>query len=147
MGSLRHAPLIKSFQTSFGGTAAVEFAILCPLYLLLILGMTSYGIYFGASHSVQQISADAARAAIAGLDEAERKDLAQGFIDRNAGGYLFIVPARLSVAVADSFDDPDQFAVEVTYDAGELPIWGLFERLSMPPQTIRRRSTIRIGGA
>jgi Flp pilus assembly protein TadG len=147
MGSIRYAPRFKSFQASIIGTAAIEFAILSPLYLLLILGMTSYGIYFGASHSVQQISADAARAAIAGLDETERKALATEFIQRNARGYLFIAPARIRADVADSLDDANQFVVEVTYDASELPIWGLLERLSMPPQTIRRRSTIRIGGS
>ena len=35
--------------------------MLAPLFILLLLGMVAYGIYFGASHSVQQIAADAAR--------------------------------------------------------------------------------------
>ena len=38
-----------------------------------------------ATHGVQQIAADAARAAIAGLDEDERRALAAGFIAANAG--------------------------------------------------------------
>lgn len=128
------------------GSTAVEFAMLCPLYLLLVLGMTAYGIYFGASHSVQQISADAARAAIAGIDAAERRQLATGFIARNAGGYVFIDPERLTVQVGDSTVDGSQFNVAVSYDASVLPIWNLFDRLKMPGQTIRRSSTIRIGG-
>jgi Flp pilus assembly protein TadG len=127
-------------------TAAVEFAIMSPLYLLLILGMTCYGIYFGASHSVQQLSADAARASIAGLNEAERQDLATAFLDRNSRGYLFIDPDKLTVDVGDSSDDANQFVVQVSYDASGLPIWGLFDRLNMPGQTIRRMSTIRVGG-
>lgn len=136
----------NSFSTDKRGAVAVEFAILSPLYLLLILGMTAYGIYFGASHSVQQISADAARAAIAGLDETERQTLAADFIARNAQGYLFIAPERLSIDVADSPDDANQFVVRLAYDASELPIWGLLDRLSLPGRTIRRSSTIRIGG-
>lgn len=120
--------------------------MLCPLYLFLVLGMTAYGIYFGASHSVQQISADTARAAVAGLDAAERRQLATRFVERNAGGYVFIDPERLTVDVADSIADGSQFDVTVSYDASELPIWNLMERLSMPGQTIRRSSTIRIGG-
>ena len=128
------------------GVAAVEFAILCPVYLLLVLGMTAYGIYFGASHSVQQISADTARAAVAGVNAADRATLAFGFVERNAGRYLFIDPDRLTVDVADSTEDGSQFNVTVRYDASALPIWNLFSGLAMPAQTILRRSTIRIGG-
>lgn len=50
------------------GTAVIEFAILTPVYLLLLTGMLAYGIYFGAAHALQQLAADAARTAIAGLD-------------------------------------------------------------------------------
>ena len=135
----------RLFRDRAAGTA-VEFAMLCPLYLFLVLGMTAYGIYFGASHSVQQISADTARVAVAGLDAAERRSLATRFVELNAGGYIFINPRRLTVDVADSIADGSQFDVTVTYDASELPIWNLLDRLKMPGQVIRRSSTIRIGG-
>jgi Flp pilus assembly protein TadG len=49
------------FRADTAGTSAVEFAMLAPLFILLLLGMVAYGIYFGASHWVQQIAADAAR--------------------------------------------------------------------------------------
>ncbi|MBX9466220.1 MAG: pilus assembly protein [Aquamicrobium sp.] len=136
----------RKFSADKSATAAVEFAILSPLYLLLIMGMMAYGIYFGASHSVQQLSADAARAAIAGINAAERQTLASDFIERNAGGYLLIDPDKLSVTVGDSLSVPGQFNVTVSYDGSDLPIWGLFDGLAMPSQTIMRRSTIRIGG-
>ncbi len=134
------------FGTDRSATAAVEFAILSPLYIFLVMGMTAYGIYFGASHSVQQLSADAARAAIAGIDASERQTLASDFIQRNANGYLFIDRERLSVAVGDNPSVPGQFNVTISYDASNLPIWSLFDRLAMPHRTILRRSTIRIGG-
>lgn len=136
----------RRFGADRSATAAVEFAILSPLYLFLIMGMTAYGIYFGASHSVQQLSADAARAAIAGINAAERQTLASDFIERNARGYLFIDPEKLSVAVGDNPSVQGQFDVTVSYDASGLPIWSLFDRLAMPHHTIQRRSTIRIGG-
>ncbi|GLS32839.1 TadE-like protein [Mesorhizobium albiziae] len=63
------------FLRNTSATAAIEFALLFPIFILLFLGMIAYGIYFGASHSVQQIAADAARVAIAGLDETERQTL------------------------------------------------------------------------
>ncbi|MEO3386062.1 TadE/TadG family type IV pilus assembly protein [Mesorhizobium sp. CAU 1741] len=133
------------FRDSSGSTA-VEFALLCPLYLLLIMGMTAYGVYFGTAHSVQQIAADAARVAVAGLDSLERQQLATGFVQRHAGGYLFIDVDNVSVSVGDDPADRTQFNVIVSYDASELPIWALHERLAMPAKTIERRSTIRIGG-
>lgn len=141
----RISPLRNVLETNSGSTA-VEFALLCPLYLFLILGMTAYGIYFGAAHSVQQLSADAARIAVAGVNRPERQQLATDFIKLHGGGYMFIIPDRLTIEVGDNPVDTSQFNVTLRYDASSLPIWGLFDRLSMPDQTITRRSTIRIGG-
>ncbi len=110
------------------------------------MGMTAYGVYFGTMHSVQQISADAARAAVAGLNPIERQQLATGFIQRHAGGYLFIDVDNITVDVGDDPADQTQFDVTVSYDASDLPIWLLHGRLTMPDKTIVRSSTIRIGG-
>lgn len=136
----------RGFAVDNSAVAAVEFAMLLPLYLFLLLGMTAYGIYFGAAHSVQQLSADAARRAVAGLSPEERQQMARQFIDRNADGYLFIDPQKLTVIGGDSGRDAGQFDVVLSYDASDLPIWGLWERLPMPSRTILRRSTIRMGG-
>lgn len=128
------------------GTSAVEFALLAPVYLLLVMGMAAYGIYLAASHSVQQLAADAARVAIAGLDSDERAELVRAFIDDNGGGYAFISHAKLDVAAAPSTLDPAQFVISLRYDASDLPVWNLFPGLSMPGTTIVRASTIRNGG-
>lgn len=129
-----------------GGSAAVEFALVGPLFLLLFLSMTAYGVYFSAGHSVEQIAADAARTAIAGLDETERRKLAADYVKRNAHHYTFIQPDKLSVEVADSVEDTDQFEVRVRFDARALPIWSLVGDLPLPTLDIRRTSTIRVGG-
>lgn len=49
-------PLHDRNQAS--GSTAVEFAILAPVYLLLMPGLNAYGIYLGAAHSVQRLSAE-----------------------------------------------------------------------------------------
>lgn len=134
------------FRRDAAATSAIEFAILSPLFMLLLMGMAAYGIYFGASHSVQQIAADAARTAIAGLDETERQALATGFISRNAAGYAFVDPAKLTVETHNSAADGSQFVVKLSYDARQLPIWALLSGLPLPDVTIVRRSTIRVGG-
>ena len=51
--------------------------MLAPIFVLLLPGMVAYGIYFGASHSVKQIAADAARTAIAGLNQTEAANLSR----------------------------------------------------------------------
>lgn len=142
----KHRPHFKDFGSCRRATSAVEFALLAPLFIFLLLGMVAYGIYFGASHSLQQISADAARTAVAGLDATERQTLVSQFIAANAAGYPFIDALKLTVAADDSTADANQFVVSVTYDARDLPIWNLFRTLPLPDTTISRRSTIRIGG-
>lgn len=128
------------------GTAAVEFAILAPVYFLMLMGMIAFGIYLGAAHSLQQLAADAARASVAGLDQADRTEIAGRFIERNAGGYAFIRPEKLSVSAGGSTSDSDQFVVSLSFEAADLPIWSLMRGLPLPEATIVRRSTIRIGG-
>jgi Flp pilus assembly protein TadG len=128
------------------GTSAVEFALVSPLMILLLFGMVAYGIYLGASHSIQEIAADAARAAVAGLDESERISLADRYIDRNAAAYPFVDRSKLSLAIADNPADADEFTVAIRYDARDLPIWNLLPSLPLPGMTIRHSSTIRIGG-
>ena len=140
------SPSARRFRSDRSGTSAVEFAILSPFFLLFIFGMIAYGIYFGASHSVQQIAADAARTAIAGLTETERISLATQFVSHNAGTYPFVEPDKLVVDIHDSGTDENQFVVAVRYDAVNLPIWNLLPGLAMPAATISRQSTIRMGG-
>ncbi len=139
-------PSFRRFAAGRSGTSAVEFALLSPLYFMLMAGMAAYGIYFGASHSVQQLAADAARAAVAGISAQERRDIASDFVARNASTYAFVDGARVAVQLGDNPDDPAQFVIGVTFDARGLPIWNLFEGLPLPAMTIARRSTIRIGG-
>ena len=150
LGSMLQNPKLPAlwcrFRANASGTSAIEFAMLAPLFILLLLGMVAYGIYFGASHSVQQIAADAARTAIAGLNATERKTLVTNFINNDVNGYPFVDVTKLTVDAKDSVADGSQFVVSVSYDARNLPIWNLFPNLPMPGMTIHRQSTIRVGG-
>ena len=128
------------------GTSAVEFAILTPVFLLLLTGMMAYAIYFGAAHSLQQLAADAARTSIAGLNGAERDRMVAHFLDANADGYMLIDRRRLIFAIGDKPNDPSQYRVTLTYDASNLPIWNLYPPLPLPSPSIAYTSTIRKGG-
>lgn len=127
------------------GSAAVEFAIVAPVFILVLLTMIAYGIYLAAAHAVQQVAADAARTAIAGMSTSERQALANEFIDKSALNYIFLDKRNVNVVVDSDPFNITQFTVTVEYDATQLPIWSLYS-FALPDQTIRRFSTIRIGG-
>ncbi|WIY52905.1 pilus assembly protein [Devosia sp. YIM 151766] len=128
------------------GAAIIEFAILTPVFLLMLMGMLAYGIYFGAAHAIQQLAADAARTAIAGVDAPEGQRLARDYLRRNGGVYMLIDPLLLDYDVAVAEDNRDQYLVRVSYDASDLPIWNLYPPLPLPSPHIVHWATIRRGG-
>ncbi|WP_455271452.1 TadE/TadG family type IV pilus assembly protein [Rhizobium herbae] len=137
--------LIARMRYNREGAAALEFAIIAPLFFLTIFTMIGYGIYLSASHAIQQIAADAARTAVAGLSETERKSLANSFIQSSALDYAFINKTKLTVDVEDDVSNLNQFTVTIVYDSSELPIWKLFS-FALPDEEIKRYATIRLGG-
>lgn len=139
-----HKP--ASFYRNEHGSAAVEFALVMPVFVLLMFGMIAYAVFFGAAHSVQELAADSARVAVAGLDDTERKQLVSTYISNNGGGYIFLDPVKLSFTVGTAVNDPNQLAVSVTYDSTNLPIWALLPTYLLPDSVITRRVSIRMGG-
>jgi Flp pilus assembly protein TadG len=108
--------------------------------------MMAYGVYFGAAHSLQQLAADAARTAIAGLSESERNRLVNAYLDANADSYMLIERRLLTASIGDKPADADYYNVTLRYDASELPIWNLYPPLPLPSKTLAYSSVIRRGG-
>jgi len=127
------------------GTSALEFAIIAPLFFLTLFTLIAYGIYLSVTHSVQQIAADAARTAVAGLNPAERVTLVNRYLDASRLDYSFINRAKMHVEVSDDPGNADQFTVTITYDSSDLPIWKLFT-FALPQEKIERYATVRVGG-
>ena len=139
-------PSFLYFNRNKNGTAAVEFAILAPVFLLILMGMIAFGLYLGVANAVQQLAADATRTALAGIDPPERLTLATSYIQKNASKYSLIDPAKMQVDIDNAESDPNQFTVMIRYDAHNLPIWNLITGLPLPDTTITKASTIRLGG-
>lgn len=135
---------ICSLSSCRRGASAIEFAIVAPVFILVLITLIAFAIYLATAHAVQQIAADSARIAVAGLSEVERTELARTYIRSASLDYPFIDPDELDVTVRDAAE-PGQFTVHLTYDAGDLPIWNLFT-YALPDRQIERFSTIRIGG-
>jgi len=135
-------PSRRILRTNRRGAALVEFALLLPVMILLVLGGIGYAQYLLLAHTVQQVASDAARATVQGLDPPERRRLAEESI----GGALARLP-ELSAAklTTDVGEGTPWVTVRVTYDASDLPLirTGVFPA---PPAMIVRRAVIRQGG-
>ena len=124
------------------GTALVEFAIVLPVVICLLVGMIGYGQYFLLAHSVQQIANDAARATVGGLSTDERADLARQSVADDLAALAAFPASRVTTQVSET---GDTVAVDVTLDAHGM---GPFRstRVPMPASLIDRRAVARRGG-
>ena len=118
------------------GAAIVEMALVLPLLLALLIGVLVYGQYFLLAHSVQQAANDGARAAIVGIDPADRNAVAT----RAVGRSLQTVRGAHSVAVSET---AQSITVAVTFTAAE----DSFLRSALvpsPTNVIRSRATFEL---
>lgn len=127
------------------GAAAVEFAIIVPVFIMLLIGIFAYGSYLSVVHGVQQLTAEAARASIAGVTDAERVSLAQSNIASNVGGYPFLTSNDLVVQSAAT-NATGTFSVTVRYNAADMFIFNLPSLIPMPSPVIVRTAAIQRGG-
>lgn len=133
----------RRFKRDRTGGAAVEFALVGPVLLLILTGIFTYGGYFLTAHTVQQITNDAARAAIAGLDDDERAQLAREAIEAGLSNQNFM---RGEITALRLTRTGSSMAVAVTYDASDDLYWTFQALLPTPSPQISRTATIRLGG-
>jgi hypothetical protein len=101
------------------GSTAVEFALVFPVFLILVFGIIDFGRYFFVQHTIQYATREGARFAlvgkrIGGLDRAS--SIVQVIRDKAS---LAVAPGELSIAifpVTGSYGDPDNW--QDTQDAG-----------------------------
>lgn len=132
-----------AFKRDRRGVAAVEFALVAPLLIVLMIGILSYGGYFWTAHTVQQAANDAARAAIGGLDDRERHALAVSSINQELVAVLNNEP---SLAQVDVLRDGNTLTVRVRYDASDSVFWAFSGITPMPSSQVVRQASIRLGG-
>lgn len=132
--------LLRNLMRAQRGVAAVEMALVLPLFAAFMLGTVSYGSWFFLAHSVQQIANDAARAGVGGMNAAERATLVQAATERELERADMIDPENAAVVLAD---DAQSLHVTVSYDASESVI--LHQSfVPMPPLQIVRNAAVRL---
>ena len=124
------------------GSIAVEFALISPILLFMLIGMIVYGGWFWLAHSVQSLAYESARASLGGLDAAERRQLAMDFV-ASRGNQMGVPVSPQSVQVQS---DSQVVAVRINYDISNHPIMTLKSLTVAPPQTINREAVVRLGG-
>ncbi len=134
------------FPAARDGAIAIEFAMIAPVFLMIVFGIIMYGSYLSVVHGVQQLAAEAARSSVAGLNESERSTLANSYVTGNVNSYPLINPARLTVNAATSGSDANVFVVTVNYDASGMFIYSLPAFVPFPSPTIARSAAIPRGG-
>lgn len=139
---MRRRGFLSRFRHDRRGVAAIEFAIVAPLLIMMMFGMIMYGSWFWMAHSVQSMASEGARAAIAGLDPAEREQLARAFVGLQVGD-LGLDSAKAAVEVEST---PTVIRVDIAYDASDHPLMALSGLIPSPPKVIRRTAVVRLGG-
>ncbi|HEY0270029.1 MAG TPA: TadE/TadG family type IV pilus assembly protein [Sphingomonas sp.] len=133
------SPLCRLHRDA-GGAAIIEFAIVLPVLLALIMGIVSYGDWFLTAHGVQQAANDGARAAIGGMSAAEREALADTATQTSLRRAGMLDPAHLITTVDD---DGSTLVVRLSYDASADPLLHL-SFAHAPGTTIQRSAAIRL---
>lgn len=123
------------------GSAAVEFAFVAPVFLMMACGILVYGSWFSLAHSVQALATEAAKASIGGVDVAERRSLAIAYLDANkasAGLDGAHMVQRVDVSETET-------RVVIQFDTIDHPIRALSQLVPSPPAVIERTATVVSG--
>jgi Flp pilus assembly protein TadG len=140
---VRFRRFCRSLSRRQDGAVAVEFAFIGPILIVLLLGIAGWGGFFWISHAVQQVANDAARAAISGLDTAERQQVANSVLATEIDDYAWLSMSAATVSVQTV---QQTVTVKVTYDASQTPFWIMKGIVPLPSSTIVRSATVRLGG-
>ncbi|WP_454759463.1 TadE/TadG family type IV pilus assembly protein [Caulobacter segnis] len=133
----------KTVRGPESGAVAVEFAITGPLFLVLLVGILVWGQYFWVSHTVQQLANDSARAALAGLNTAEREQLARATLAAEVADYPSLRAEAAAVVVENQ---PDRLTVSIRYDTARDAFRAFDGLVPSPPKTVLRQASVRLGG-
>ncbi|MCG6204250.1 pilus assembly protein [Rhodopseudomonas sp. HC1] len=133
------------FDQDDRGATAVEFAMILPVFLTIVFGIVTFGSYLAIVHGVQQLAAEAARKSVAGLTDAERSQLATGYVTSSVGSYPLLEPAKIDVVAGPSPAPANAYIVTIKYDGSSDFLFSL-PFVPRPPFPVTRSAVIPYGG-
>jgi hypothetical protein len=130
--------LKRTFLGCRRGGAAVEFAILAPALLALVAGGIFYSRWFTVASQTQNLASDGARAAVAGLNDDERRQIVDGLM---TGAVVTVPLEKGSTRTWQVSRDGDLYSVSVTT---VLPDYDLAKLVPMPDRNVTRAAVVII---
>lgn len=113
--------------------------MLAPLLLVIVVAGLFYSRWFTAASDTQNLASEGARAAVAGLDDAERQTIVAGLMTASARATPL---ERGSTRTWRAARDGDLYSVSVTTT---LPDYQLSRIIPMPAGTITRQAFVVVG--
>lgn len=141
-------PVWRRFQAGLAderGAAAIEFAVVVPLFLSVIFIAVVFSIYLTTFIGVSQAAAEGARASVAGLDAAERQTLALGRVNAVISGYSPLL-STAKVQITYPTAATGLFSVKVSYPVAELKLASFAPFSPVPAVSPARTVTVTTGG-
>ena len=128
------------------GVAALEFALIAPVFILMLIAMIAMGFYLMLLHEVQELASSAARSSVAGLNEAERNTLAQAFVANYLAASALLVATDVNVRTTTTGTPPQNYAVSISYNLNDTPIPFLSGIVGINFSTINSTAIVEFGG-
>lgn len=131
------------------GSMAIEFAIVLPVFLLILFGVIGFGMYSHIAITLQHVAAEAARASVGGLTDTERAELATAAVPQTLSAsatFLATDDIQLTLGTVTS-NGVDYYQVTAGYNLRKLGIAPLLNFISVDPTSLVQRSAgVRYGG-
>ena len=128
------------------GVAAVEFAIIAPALLLMVMSLICFGLYFVYLHELQELASASARASVAGLSQTDRNTLANQFITTAVANSALLQTSDLTVTTATSGTPAIYYAVTLSYNLKDTSIPLFAGLVPQRYSAISRTATVQFGG-
>ena len=122
------------------GAAIIEAAFVLPMMITLMIGVVSFGQWFMIAHTMQQAADEAARAAVAGLNDADRKTMVSQSVTASLAVASGVDKSLVSTTGQRS---GEYYTVVVTYQTAQNKslTMGI---VPLPLDPIRRQATVKL---
>ncbi|WP_294352174.1 TadE/TadG family type IV pilus assembly protein [uncultured Sphingomonas sp.] len=122
------------------GAVLIEFALVLPILITLVMGVLCYGQYIWLAHSVQAAANDAARAIVAGVTPAERLTLAQAAVATDIASIAELKSDKVALAIDEA---GARATIRLRVDARVLTLLST-GIVPLPEPVIERRAVVSL---
>lgn len=127
------------------GLAALEFALIAPIFIVLVFGIVVYSLYVLSNFAITQAAAEGARASVAGASDDQRKTYATTAAQAVLNAYAPLLNSK-NTTITPSSAGTGFYKVTVTVDRSTFGLSGLTSLLPLPSSMATASATVSNGG-